>query len=89
MNSITAKEEAIITSGDAEEKLAAEPRTNYSVGRIKQDFNEGSTVIGGIFTSTIRNIKDEHLEFLLNHAEVIVSDEARGEILERLLDKAL
>jgi hypothetical protein len=70
VNSMTAKEEAIITSGEMEEKLAAEPFTNYSLGRIKQDFNEGSTTIGGIFSSTIRNIKDDNLNFLTDNAMV-------------------
>lgn len=70
VNSMTAKEEAIITSDDVKEKLAAEPFTNYSLGRIKQDFNDGSTVIGGIFTSTFRNIKDEHLNFLADNSLV-------------------
>lgn len=64
VNSITAREDAIIADGNAEEKITAEPFTNYSIGRIKQDFNEGNSVIGGIVTSTIRNIKDEHLEFM-------------------------
>ncbi len=70
VNSVTAKEEATITTGDVKETLAAEPFTNYSLGRIKQDFNEGSTVIGGIFTSTIRNIKDDNLKFLADNALV-------------------
>ncbi|WP_340115107.1 DUF5916 domain-containing protein [Maribellus mangrovi] len=70
VNSMTAKEDAIITSDDVEETLAAEPFTNYSLGRIKQDFNEGSTTIGGIFTSTIRNIKDDNLNFLSDNALV-------------------
>lgn len=70
VNSMTAREEAVITSGDDKEKLAAEPFTNYSLGRIKQDFNKGSTTIGGIFTSTIRNIKDDNLNFLPDNALV-------------------
>ncbi|WP_167606042.1 DUF5916 domain-containing protein [Maribellus sediminis] len=70
VNSVTAAEEAIIKSGNSEEKIAAEPFTNYSIGRIKQDFNEGSTTIGGIFTSTIRNIKDDNLNFLADNSLV-------------------
>ena len=70
VNSLTAREDAIIADGDAEEKITAEPFTNYSIGRIKQDLNEGNSVIGGIFTSTFRNIKDEHLEFLPDNSLV-------------------
>ena len=70
VNSITSREYATIHSGNAQEELAVEPFTNYSVARIKQDMNEGSTVIGGIFTSTIRNIKDEQLKILPDNSLV-------------------
>lgn len=70
VNSMTANENAIITTGSSEEKKAVEPFTNYFVGRIKQDFNNGSTTLGGIVTSTVRNIKDEHLEFLPDNSFV-------------------
>lgn len=64
VNSMTAKEHATIISDDLSRKETVEPFTNYFIGRLKQDFNKGSTTIGGIATSTIRSIKDEHLEFL-------------------------
>ena len=70
VNSITSSEEAVIRNGDSKETMAAEPFTNYTIGRAKQDFNHGSTVIGGMVTSTIRNIKDEHLEFLPDNSLV-------------------
>lgn len=64
VNSMTAKEFATISAGDVSTKQAVEPFTNYFIGRLKQDFNKGSTTIGGIATSTIRSIKDDQLEFL-------------------------
>jgi hypothetical protein len=64
VNSMTAKEYATISSEFASAKEAVEPFTNYFIGRLKQDFNKGSTTIGGIATSTIRSIQDEQLEFL-------------------------
>lgn len=70
VNSLTAREEATIRTADEEIKEAVEPFTNYTVARVKQDLNEGSTVLGGIVTSTIRNIKDENLEFLSDDALV-------------------
>ncbi|WP_321373949.1 DUF5916 domain-containing protein [uncultured Draconibacterium sp.] len=70
VNSMTARETATIKSADEQIKEAVEPFTNYSIARVKQDFNEGSTVLGGIFTSTIRNIKDENLEFLADNSFV-------------------
>ena len=45
-----------------------EPLTNYFVSRIQKDLREGKTTIGGIFTSTSRNIEDEHLDYLHNKA---------------------
>ena len=64
INSMTARENATIYSNGSERQETVEPFTNYFIGRVKQDFNEGSTVLGGMMTSTVRNIKDEHLEFL-------------------------
>lgn len=70
VNSMTAKEYGTLTSENSSSKIAVEPFTNYFIGRIKQDFNKGSTTIGGIATSTIRNIKDENLEFLADKSFV-------------------
>lgn len=66
VESVTAKENATIYSGDSKSKTTVEPFTNFLVGRIKQDFNKGSTVLGGMITSTNRNINDDHLNFLPN-----------------------
>ncbi len=70
INSMTAKESATFLVDSSEEKETVEPFTNYFIGRVKQDFNEGSTVLGGMITSTYRNIKDEHLEFLPDNSLV-------------------
>lgn len=70
VNSMTALENATITTADEEIKEAVEPFSNYTIGRVKQDFNDGRTVLGGIFTSTIRNNKDENFEFLADNAFV-------------------
>ncbi len=68
VQSITAKENATIYSSDSKSKMAVEPLTNFMVGRIKQDFNKGNTVLGGMVTSTYRNINDDQLNFLSNSA---------------------
>jgi hypothetical protein len=70
VNSMTAKENATIYSEDVSSKVAVEPFTNFFVGRLKQDFNKGSTTLGGIVNSTIRNIKDENLDFLADNSVV-------------------
>lgn len=70
VNSMTAKEYATISFEDASTKKAVEPFTNYFIGRVKQDFNKGNTTLGGIATSTLRNINDEQLEFLADKSFV-------------------
>ncbi len=64
VQSFTARENSTVYSTASEEKVAVEPFTNFMVGRIKQDMNNGNTVIGGMVTSSIRNIRDVQLDFL-------------------------
>ncbi len=64
INSMTARENATIFTGQGKTEEAVEPFTNFFIGRIKQDLNEGSTVLGGMITATNRNIKDDNLNFL-------------------------
>ena len=44
--------------GGAERTQQVEPLSNYFVGRIKKDLNQGATTIGGAFTSTLRQLND-------------------------------
>ena len=46
------------------DKVMVEPLTNYTVTRIQKDYNHGTTMLGGMFTSTNRYIQDTHLDFL-------------------------
>jgi hypothetical protein len=65
MQSLTSKENALIATGeDDRRKVTAEPYTNYLVGRVQQDYKQGNTVIGAIFTSTNRFIQDDHLKYI-------------------------
>ena len=66
VQSFTARENATIYSANSSEKVAVEPFKSNLVGRVKQDLNKGNTVIGGMFTSSISNIRDTQLEFLPN-----------------------
>ncbi len=68
VQSMTAKENATIYTGDSTSKQAVEPFSNFMVGRVKQDFNSGNTVLGGMVTSTLRSINDKNLQFLSNSA---------------------
>jgi hypothetical protein len=42
--------------------------TNYIVARVQKDFNQSNTMLGGIFTSTNRFIKENYLESLNREA---------------------
>ncbi len=70
VNSMTAKETATISAETNKTEVAVEPFTNYFIGRLKQDWNKGNTTLGGIATTTLRNIKDEQLEFLADKSFV-------------------
>ncbi len=68
LQSLTANEQATIYSGGKKSDLGVEPLTNYFIARVQQDYSQGNTVLGGIFTSTNRFIKDTQLEFLNRNA---------------------
>jgi hypothetical protein len=65
LQSLTTPEHALQSDlNNKRSKLAIEPLTNYMVARVQKDYHEGTTMIGGILTSTNRVINDQHLEFL-------------------------
>ncbi len=64
LESITQREMADIDNNGESSEQVVEPLTNYFVGRIQQDFDEGNTVVGGVFTAVNRKIDDPSLEFL-------------------------
>jgi hypothetical protein len=68
LQSLTANERATINSEGLDRDIRVEPLTNYLIARVQQDFEEGNTALGGIFTSTNRFIKDSHLEFMNRNA---------------------
>jgi hypothetical protein len=65
VEAVTGKESAEIdTVGGTRLFDTVEPLTNYFVGRVQKDFKEGKTIIGGIFTSTNRNLNDNLAGFM-------------------------
>jgi len=68
LESITNKEEAEIDNAGSRRFETVEPFTNYFLGRLQKDINEGNTSIGGIFTATNRNIDSDELLFLHKEA---------------------
>ena len=65
LNALTAEEHGkFLYKSKSSNNELIEPLTNYSVARLQKDFRNGQTTLGGIFTSTFRDIKDKNLEFL-------------------------
>lgn len=65
LEAVTATEYTNLSDGTTNRKVLIEPLTNYFVGRVQQDFNNRNTFIGGILTSTTRNL-DELLKSILH-----------------------
>lgn len=68
LEAVTAEEFATIDNEGERRKVSVEPLTNYLVGRVSQDINNSNTIIGGIVTSTYRDILPEHQFLLANSA---------------------
>jgi len=68
LESITSKEEAEIDNAGSRKFETIEPFTNYFLGRLQKDIDEGNTSIGGMFTATNRNIDSDDLLFLHKEA---------------------
>ncbi|MCM4155383.1 DUF5916 domain-containing protein [Gramella sp. AN32] len=68
LESLTARENASYTNVDgSEDEIIVEPLTNYFVGRVQKDFNDRNSFIGGMFTTTHRNMED-NISFLHTQA---------------------
>jgi len=68
VESLTQREYAEISSPEGDYKMVAEPLTNYFVGRVQQDINKSNTMIGGMVTSTNRQIDKDYLNHISNSA---------------------
>lgn len=68
LQSLTAEENARIDSAGMRRTVGVEPLTSYVVARVQQDYNEGSSTLGGIVTSTNRFTGDPQLNFLARGA---------------------
>lgn len=64
LESVTAEENATIKGMGSERKMTVEPLTNYFIGRLQKDFNDGNTYLGGMVTAVNRSLNDSYLEFL-------------------------
>ncbi len=63
IESITAREMAEIDNDGQTRMETVEPLANYFAGRMLKDFDEGNTLIGGMLTSTNRDLDDRTRDF--------------------------
>jgi len=68
LESLTANENAKIDSAGIVKNTKVEPLTNYLLARVQQDYDNGNTILGGIFTSTNRIFNEPYLDFLNHNA---------------------
>jgi hypothetical protein len=68
LQSVTQKETARIAGAPGTGSVAVEPFSSYTVGRLRKDWDQGNTSVGGIVTSTHRWISDPGLAFLPTQA---------------------
>ena len=64
LESLTSTEYARISSPGNDYRKIAEPMTNYLAGRMQKDLNNSNTIIGGMITSTYRNLNESYLNNL-------------------------
>ena len=56
LDAVTGSENATIISNGVRSSPQVAPLTNYAVGRVKRDFNDGATSIGGSLTAVDRDV---------------------------------
>ncbi len=64
IEAVTAEMKAEVDTEGERSFQTVEPLTNYFIGRVQKDYNEGKTILGGIFTGTNRDLDDNLGKFL-------------------------
>jgi len=70
VNGLTAEEHGVTDTGGGEEQIQVAPLSNYLASRIKKEFNEGNTIVGGMFSLVERISADDAVRALLPSAAV-------------------
>ncbi len=70
LQSLTGRSYAHIDSAETTYSLPVEPLTNYILVRLQKDYNKGNSTLGGIFTSTHRDINHKVIYSLNRSAYV-------------------
>jgi hypothetical protein len=72
LNAFTLREKAQFTTTTNEDgSISVEPPTNYFVGRVKQDFSDGKTIIGAYGSAVNRFIRADYLSNRLHNSAYI------------------
>ncbi|HMB62175.1 MAG TPA: DUF5916 domain-containing protein, partial [Eudoraea sp.] len=64
LESVTARRYATIDTDGSRRREVVEPLTNYLVGRLQKDIDQGDTYIGGMVTATHRDDLTREIDFL-------------------------
>jgi hypothetical protein len=64
LDAVTGEERARIRDAECGRTEVVEPLTNFCVGRVQKDYDEGCTILGGMATAVNRNIERSAVEFL-------------------------
>ena len=65
LEAVTGRETARLSDGSSFGREEVEPLTNYFVGRVRRDYRQGNTVVGGLATAVNRDLSDPALKSLL------------------------
>jgi hypothetical protein len=74
ISAVTDRETSVIDSSGLRTRQVAEPLSSYFAGRIQKDFKEGNTVIGGMYTNTLRFPEGSDIDFLHKTANTAALD---------------
>jgi hypothetical protein len=73
LDAFTTREDGRYATTDGQRgTVVVEPATNYFVGRVRRDFRNGNSTLGGIATAVTRNLSGTGMDSLL-HAEAFVA----------------
>ena len=68
LESVTSEASADIQNNNKKYSTTVEPLTNYFIGRIQKELNNGDIIYGGALTAVNRNIQQEYLAFMVDAA---------------------
>jgi len=79
VDAVTSREDARTVGADGRERsVGVEPRTNYFVGRVKKDFDDGRATLGLLATSVDRSMDAAFSPYLRSSARLFGVDGTRA-----------